>query len=241
MRFMLYNIRYGTGDKTCRMPWSRMFRRTHRNMEALTGFMRGLNPDVIGLVEVDSGSYRFGRQCQAAYLASELGRYHVWRSKYAEGGWQQSLPVMNKQGNAFITRDTARAEKFHYFDQGVKKLVIELEIDGLTLFLVHLALTFRTRQTQLADLYSLIKETEGPYIVAGDFNALWGDQEIRLFLAAAGLNNADVTGMPSFPSWMPKRQLDFVLYSEGIRADRFWIPQVTYSDHLPLLFDFTLL
>jgi len=40
---------------------------------------------------------------------------------------------------------------------------------------------------------------------------------------------------------MPKRQLDFVLYSEGIRADRFWIPQVTYSDHLPLLFDFTLL
>ena len=105
-------------------------------------------------------------------------------------------------------------------------------------FLVHLSLGFRIRHQQLAMLYQLVHNTEKPHIVAGDFNALWGEKEIDLFLAATGLRNVNVEGKPSFPSWQPKRHLDFILCSPGIRAKKFWIPDVKLSDHLPLVFDF---
>ena len=150
------------------------------------------------------------------------------------------MPVMKKQGNAFLAKNTIRNERFHYFNRGFKRLVIELELDGLTIFLVHLALGFRARHKQLAELYELVKNTEGPHIVAGDFNALWGEDEINLFLAATGLVNANLESAPSFPSWAPSRHLDFVLHSPEIRPTRFWMPDVQLSDHLPLVLDFDL-
>ena len=92
----------------------------------------------------------------------------------------------------------------------------------------------------VSDLYDLVKGTAKPHIVAGDFNALWGDREVNLFLAATGLTNANREGLKSFPSWAPKRQLDFVLHSQGIRTLGFQMPDVTFSDHLPLVYDFEL-
>ena len=74
--------------------------------------------------------------------------------------------------------------------------------------------------------------------MAGDFNAFWGEREISLFLAATGLSNADPSGAPSFPSWSPRRHLDFILHSPEVETSRFWMPSVLYSDHLPLVYDF---
>jgi endonuclease/exonuclease/phosphatase family metal-dependent hydrolase len=204
----------------------------------LIDFIRPLDPDILGLVEVDAGSYRSGKKNQASQIASALGHYHAYRSKYAAHSWYNRFPVLNKQGNAFLARDTIHNERFHYFSRGMKRLVIELELENVVVYLVHLALTFRTRQTQLGDLYSLIKETTKPHIVAGDFNALWGRTELMLFCAATGLVNPDEVGIPTFPSWAPKRQLDFILHSPDIRVTNFWVPQATFSDHLPLLLDF---
>lgn len=237
MRFLLYNIRYGTGGKA-RFPWTGYLRRTQPNLTNIIEFIQTLNPDIIGLVEVDAGSYRSGKQNQAQLIAQALGHYHTYRSKYGASHVAQWLPIMNMQGNAFISRDTIRSEKFHYFDRGVKRLVIELEFDHLVIFLVHLALGFRIRHAQLSDLYALVRNTDKPHIVAGDFNAHWGDREIALFLAATQLASASPRNAATYPSWAPRRQLDFVLHSPEIRPVRFWAPTVTHSDHLPLLFDF---
>ncbi len=59
-----------------------------------------------------------------------------------------------------------------------------------------------------------------------------------MFSAAAGLSNANTRALPSWPSSRPRRQLDFILYGPGIEVTRFEVPQVTYSDHLPLVCDF---
>ena len=237
MRFVLYNIRYGTGGKRD-LPWSGYLRRTGPNLGRITDFLRPLNPDIVGLVEVDAGSYRSGRKNQAELMAADLGHYHTYRSKYSESGFAQSVPILNKQGNAFLTRDEIHNEEFHYFERGMKRLVIELELENLTVFLVHLALRYRIRHGQLDELYTLVKGTAKPHIVAGDFNSHWGDREIRLFLAATGLLNPNEEGLPSFPSRSPRRQLDFILHSPEVRPQRFLVPQVTHSDHLPLLMDF---
>ncbi len=239
MRLVLYNMRYGTGGGF-RYPWQGYLRRTTPNVDEIALLLSDLNPDIVGLVEVDAGSFRYGRLHQAEQLAARLGHYHCYRSKYREGSWLHHIPVLNKQGNAFLTRDTIQQSQFHFFQQGVKRLVIELEMEGVVVFLVHLALKYRVRHQQLSELYELVKSTRKPHLVAGDFNVLWGRKETSLFLAATGLRNANEAGTPTFPSWQPKRELDFVFYSPGISVTDFSVPSVLYSDHLPLICDFDL-
>jgi endonuclease/exonuclease/phosphatase family metal-dependent hydrolase len=239
MRFLLYNIRYGAGGGWSVLPGIRYLGLTSRNTRAITEFIRPLDPDIVGLVEVDAGSYRSRRRSQVETIAEALGHYHTYRSKYLDGSVASRLPLMSKQGNAFLTRDSITNEQFHYFERGVKRLVIELELQTLTVFLVHLALSFRVRHHQLSHLYSLVKETRKPHIVAGDFNAFWGDREVHLFLAATGLANANTQGLCSYPSHAPTRQLDFILHSPEIHVERFWIPHCALSDHLPLVCDFS--
>lgn len=238
MRFLFYNIRYGTGGKRLIFPWSGYLRRTTRTIRAITEFIRRLDPDIIGLAEVDAGSYRSSKRNQAEQIAEALRHKHTYMSKYCETSLAHMMPIMNKQGNAFLTRESIVDAHFHYFDKGVKRLVIQLDMKDVSVFLVHLALGYRIRQYQLADLYSMVKAVKKPVIVAGDFNAMWGDREIRLFLAATGLTSANEECRPTYPSWAPKRQLDFILHGPQIRVSHFRMPAVHLSDHLPLVCDF---
>ncbi|HAS81182.1 MAG TPA: endonuclease [Verrucomicrobia bacterium] len=237
MRMVLYNMRYGTGGGF-RLPWQGYLRQTGSNVDVIASFLQGLNPDIVGLVEVDAGSFRH-RSSQAARIAERLGHYHAYMSKYHADSLINRIPVLNRQGNAFLTRDTIKQQQFHYFDKGVKRLVIELELESLTVFLVHLSLKFRIRHHQLQQLYAMVKTTRKPHIVAGDFNPLWGDHETALFLGATGLVSANRSGQATFPSWKPKRQLDFLFHSPEVKVQHFEIPAVPYSDHLPLVCDFT--
>ncbi len=241
MRFLLYNVRYCTGTGgPLHLPWGGYLNRTSENLQEISAFIHSCHPDIVGLIEVDAGSYRSRRTNQAAAIARTLGHYHLFESKYAKPSLAHSVPVLNKQVNAFICRDAIERSKFHYFDKGFKRLVIELELKNLTVFLVHLSLRYKTRQRQLDDLYSLVKDVSRPCIVAGDFNLFRGSREIRLFLAAAGLTNACSDDTASFPSWAPKRHLDYILHNKRIHVRDFQMPRVMYSDHLPLVCDFDL-
>jgi endonuclease/exonuclease/phosphatase family metal-dependent hydrolase len=217
-----------------------VLRRTTCHLQEIAEFIHGQNPDVVGLVEVDSGSYRSGGLNQAEALAEALGHFHSHQTKYRKTGPTRWLPVLSKQANAFLTRDEIRREQFHYFDKGIKRLVIELELEHVNLFLVHLSLGFRTRHRQLADLHDLVRQSHKPCVVAGDFNALSGAYEMRLFLAATGLISANTAHAPTYPSWRPRRELDFICHTPELRLTHFAIPTVDLSDHLPLVCDFEL-
>ena len=103
---------------------------------------------------------------------------------------------------------------------------------------MHLSLKFRHRHDQLRHLHELVKRASKPVIVAGDFNTFWGDHEIYLFMEASGLKSANRLGLPSYPSRNPRKELDFVLYSNGIEVTQFDVPDVRFSDHRPLICDF---
>jgi endonuclease/exonuclease/phosphatase family metal-dependent hydrolase len=190
------------------------------------------------LIEVDAGSFRCGKSNQAKAIAREMQHFHVYQSKYSYDSMAQKVPVLNKQGNAILTNREIVSQKFHYFHDGFKRLVIELELETFSIFLVHLSIKFRHRQYQLQDLHALLKNINKPVIVAGDFNVLWGDRELQLFLAATGLRNANSNGQPSHPSRAPRRQLDYIFHSSEIRVTHFQIPKVKFSDHSPLVCDF---
>ena len=241
MRFLLYNIRYATGTGAAfhlPVPGAGYLRSNPRVLEGITRFIKSHDPDIVGLVEVDTGSFRTGRVNQAEVIANALGHYSIYQCKYGTDSFNTLVPIVNKQANAFLAAPRVEGERFHYFDTGIKRLIIELELDVLCVFLVHLSLKFRHRHAQLRHLFELVKRSSKPVIVAGDFNTFWGEHEMALFMEAAGLKSANRDRLPSYPAKRPRMELDFILHTRGITVDAFSVPDVTYSDHRPLLCDF---
>jgi len=241
MRLLLYNIRYAVGGGASMhvpLPGAGYLLGNQSVLPDITEFIRSCDPDIVGLIEVDTGSIRSRMVNQAESIGAELGMNSSYEIKYGESSINQLLPIIRKQGNAFLAAERVHGETFHYFDTGIKRLIIELEMKDFCVFLVHLSLKYRHRHLQLRRLYDLIIDTRKPVIVAGDFNAFWGENEIYLFMKAAGLQSANTQGLPSYPSRSPRKELDFILYQEGIQMRNFEIPAVRYSDHLPLICDF---
>jgi endonuclease/exonuclease/phosphatase family metal-dependent hydrolase len=241
VRFLLYNIRYGLGSGASfhlPVPGAGYLLGNRANLQRITDFIQAQDPDIAGLVEVDMGSFRTGRINQADAIAGALGHYSAYQCKYGAASVNQRLPIVRNQGNAFLAAPRVHGERFHYFATGIKRLIIELELDEVAVFLVHLSLKYRHRHLQLQHLHDLVTEANKPVIVAGDFNTFWGEHEIYLFMKACNLKSANQDGLPSYPSRAPRKELDFILYGEGIRVTDFFIPNVKYSDHLPLVCDF---
>ena len=113
-------------------------------------------------------------------------------------------------------------------------------MNDYAIFLVHLSLKYRHRHLQLRHLYDLIQATRKPVLVAGDFNTFWGENEIYLFMKAAGLSSANVDSVPTYPSRSPRKELDFILFQDGIEVTDFEVRPSRLSDHLPLICDFEL-
>lgn len=241
MRLLLYNIRYAVGGGArmhMPLPGAGYVLGNKTVLPDITRFIKSVDPDIVGLIEVDTGSIRSRNVNQAEKIAADLGMNTSYETKYGENSLNKMLPIVRKQGNAFMAAARVHGETFHYFDTGVKRLIIELEMEEFAVFLVHLSLKYRHRHLQLRHLHDLILETEKPVIVAGDFNTFWGENEIYLFMKAAGLRSANTNSIPSYPSRSPRKELDFVLYQEGIEVTGFDVPLVRYSDHLPLVCDF---
>lgn len=243
MRILVYNIAYGTG---CPGAGHRRLLNAHRYLKAdnevfgrISTFIESSNADIVGLVEADSGSYRTGYRDQIAELAATLQHYHVQSVKYGIKSLPRTIPILNKQSNALLASDRNLEGKLHFFSKGMKRLVIEVEAYGIKIFIVHLSLRRNVRERQLHFLSALIPR-DVPVIVAGDFNTAGGADELSDFLAVTGLINPNLTAQPTYPAWKPKRQLDYILHSKSIVPSSFVIPQVDYSDHLPLQLDFTL-
>ena len=241
MRFLLYNIRYAAGTGAgfnLPVPGAGYLRSNKQNLQSIREFIVSLDPDVVGLIEVDTGSIRTGMVNQAEIIAGPMGHYSIHQSKYGEESLNKHLPIIRKQANAFLAAPRVHGERFHYFETGIKRLIIELELEDVSVFLVHLSLKYRHRQSQLRHLYDLVSQANKPVIVAGDFNTFWGEDELYLFMQASGLRSANTEQLASYPSQSPRKELDFILYGKGIQMDGFQIPQVCFSDHLPLLCDF---
>ena len=237
MRLLLHNIQYGTG-RLKQFSWLATLHPTRRHLKNIQRFVKAVDPDIVGLVEVDSGSYRNRRENQAETLAFELDYHHTHRIKYPENSIGRRIPVLNKQSNAVLSKEKIQKESFHDFNSGFKSLVIEVELPEVVVFVVHLSLGLRARQRQLEELHHLFEKCRKPKILAGDFNTLSGRWELSMFLKATGMQSANNRHIPTFPSWAPYRELDFICHDDLIIPKRLRVPKINISDHRPLIFDF---
>jgi len=114
MRFLLYNIRYAAGIGKhfhFPVPYSGYFKNTNVNLKTILDFIKSVRPDIIGLIEVDSGSFRSGKNNQAEGIAWELQHDHIYQSKYPSSSMARKVPLLNKQGNAILHKPGAHGRK----------------------------------------------------------------------------------------------------------------------------------
>jgi endonuclease/exonuclease/phosphatase family metal-dependent hydrolase len=242
MRLVLYNIRYGTGTGWkyhFPFPFSGCLRRTERRFRRISEYVSKLNPDLVGLVEADSGSFRQNGSCQAETMATRIGGESVFACKYESGSLVSRTPLLKSQGNAVVTKMPILSTHEHFLSKGVKRTLLEVEFEDFTLFLTHLPLGYSARKVQLGEIAERCMKAEKPVILAGDGNTFRGERELRSFFRKTGFRNANPENTPTFPSRVPALALDFVFYGQGIEMERFDVPRVRLSDHLPLVCDFS--
>ena len=149
-------------------------------------------------------------------------------------------PVLKAQGNAVVTRIPPLDCDVHYLSHGLKRAFLEVEYKDFVLYLVHLSLRRKTRAKQLEELSRNCLAVKKPLILAGDYNTFCGAKELAPLVKRVGLKNANPDCMPTYPSSSPRKLLDFVLHSPEIKVTNLIIPKVTFSDHLPIVCDFSL-
>jgi len=132
------------------VPGAGYLRSSRQVLSQITEFIKRQDPDVVGLIEVDTGSIRTGMVNQADFIARSLGHYSTFECKYGVSSVNQLVPIVRKQANAFSSRAA-----------GPGRTLFIISIPGSNgsssswswtispSFLVHLSLKFRHRQYQL--------------------------------------------------------------------------------------------
>ena len=242
IRLVLYNTRYGTGTGWgyhVPFPFAGALRTTTERSGRIEKFIASLEPDIVGLVETDGGSFRNGGKSQPGSLAEVLGQEWVFSPKYRAPGISGHIPLLQHQGNAVVSSLPIRGASVRRLGRGIKNTVIEARFDGFDMKLVHLSLGPGARREQIRELTALAGERERPLLIAGDFNTFGGDHEIGSLLEA-GLVKADTRGKRTYPSGRPMLGLDLILHSPEITVSGVKVPKVRFSDHLPVVCDFCL-
>ena len=120
-RFLLYNIRYGTGTGWrfhAPVPFSGYLRKTRKNIPGIIEFIKSQNPDLVGLIEVDGGSSRASGVSQAEQIADGLGHHSVFMTKYKKRVKPGRIPIISRQGNAFLASGPIHAAHVGMFMPG---------------------------------------------------------------------------------------------------------------------------
>lgn len=202
-----------------------------------------LEPDIIGLQELDVGRSRTGGIDQAHTIASLLRM---------EFHFHAALNVAEERyGDAILTALPARMVKgaglpSHGEQRGAVWVEIDVGEQKLQVFNTHLGLLGRDRMRQIGEilgpLWAGAPDCQGkPKILIGDFNAT----PVTATYKAVARQMADaplVSGgrpKPTFPSRLPLLRIDHVFVSSEVTPIATQVVSTPLSrrasDHLPLL------
>ncbi len=194
--------------------------------------------ETVGLVEQHRPDILFIAETRGT-MHSEISELfavnHVDR-KYGPQSPLHLVPFFSGNSNGIFMQETFPVRKI-FLKNGTKKLVYRIEVAGISVFFIHLALGRDTRKKQLAELSEMMRAAPAS-ILAGDFNLFGGSEELEETLAATGLQ-ATGGGEYTFPSFRPQHTIDHFLISSSIRASNIKVLHTArISDHLPVIMDF---
>jgi endonuclease/exonuclease/phosphatase family metal-dependent hydrolase len=254
VKLICYNIEYCEGMEGLWYQYLYFWRIFFppKNLEKqMVVALKRLNPDILALVEVDTGSLRARGKDQVRFIEEGLGMTNfVEKIKYPLKGWLKlfhHVPILNKQANAVLSKFKLSNIKYHVFHEGTKRMIIEATVKcprKVTLLVAHLALGRKTRAKQIKELIRIVNNIKNPVILMGDFNTFNGEEEIKQLQRKTHLKDRislDKKSLPlTEPAWHPSKRLDYILTSPKLKVDKYSVLNLRFSDHLPLMIDFEL-
>lgn len=236
LRVMSYNIQTGIETRYYRHYLTRGWRHVlphstrQTNLDQIAHLTSGF--DVVGLQEVDAGSFRSGYVNQVEYLASR-GQFPCWYSQT-----NRNLGKIAQHSNGILSRFRPLEVTEHKLPgmipgRGALVMRFGTPAASLDVIIVHLALGRRTRMRQLDFVAELLGDFEHT-IVMGDFNCLSSSPEIERLCLRGDLTEP-LHDLHTFPSWRPERNIDHILVSPSLRVEQAEVLDHPLSDHLPVV------
>ncbi len=235
LRLLSYNIQSGlTTSKYSHYltrSWQHVLPVPSR-MENLDGISRVLTHyDIVGLQEVDTGSLRSGFVNQVKYLSERGGFQHVFDQS------NRRIGVITQHSNAVLSRIRPSRIVEHKLPgvipgRGLLQVSFGEGEHSFNIFILHMALGKRGRLRQIAYLSDLMSDHQH-VVVMGDLNCQSDSKEMSVLLSSTRLCEPE-SGLHTFPSWRPNRQLDHILVSPSIRVEEVSVLTHTFSVHFPI-------
>lgn len=192
--------------------------------------------DLIGLQEVDGGSFRSSNINQIDYLAREAGvPFHYQQLN-------RNLGRLAQHSNGLLSRYQPMRVDNHRLPGPPGRGVMHAQFgegdNALHLFVAHLSLGLRTQIRQLDFLCHLMAPCRH-VILVGDLNCTRAQLESHTGLCEV-MNFDLMPEQASYPAWEPKRALDHILISPTLKVAHSQVLPPMFSDHLPLAADIIL-
>jgi endonuclease/exonuclease/phosphatase family metal-dependent hydrolase len=219
------------------------------NIADLAALIRTSRADIVLLQEVDRGTTRSGKvdQVQALIDATRFGGV-FGRSLDYDGG-QYGIAAFARRGFVFndtidlpVTPVQARAGGSH--EPRAALLASAITRDGrLQVLTTHLDPstedTYRLQEAQLVLNIVRARASAGtPMLVGGDFNAEPDSAVVRK-LREGGLRDAWTEcghgDGPTYPADQPRKRIDYLFLTGGLRCSAAEVLDTKISDHRPLL------
>lgn len=225
LKAVSYNIQHGVG----------MDRRL--SLMRVAHLLRDLQPDILGLVEVDRNCRRSGGVDQAAELGRALGMHAAFGKFMDLEGGQYGMAILSRYPILEVLEVplSPGSEPRIALMAGVelpggKRLqVVNVHFDWIE--------EDRVRFTQAQELGEFLRTVDQPILLMGDFNDRPGSRTMAVFgdyLEAAKPEEARLT----YPADEPEREIDFIFVAPpeawSVRSVRV-LPEKVVSDHRPVV------
>ncbi len=196
-----YNIRHGRGmDEQV-------------NLERTAAALRRLDPDLVGLQEVDNRASRSGSVDQAAELGRLLGMHHAFGAFMSLQGGQYGMAILSRRPIVAAT-----PVELPTGNEPRVALAVELAFpDGTRLMVVNVHFdwvendSFRFAQAQ--ELTVWLDALPIPYLIMGDFNDVPESRTLKLWADRAVPAAKPTDQRFTFSSTRPAREIDHLFLS----------------------------
>lgn len=231
VRVVTYNIRH------CRGNDERL------DVARTADVLRGLNPDIVGLQEVDQGTRRAQGVNQLTELGRRLGMHAAFCAFMPFDGGQYGMGILSKYPHFNVQsvdlptgnepRVALAAEVRLPSDESLMVVNVHfdwVEDDGF-------------RFAQASALSEYLRGLKMPYVLLGDFNDEPGSRTISLFRSLAGEAKKPAADLFTYSAAKPEKEIDFVFFSPASRWEARRtrvVDEKLASDHRPVFTELTL-
>ncbi len=213
------------------------------NLPAIAAVINAASPDLVALQEVDKNTTRSGGVDQAAFLAGATGMHHYFAKAINRFGGEYGIAILSKYPIVETFRQELPMVEGVAGEQRVIAIVAVM-INGQKIYFgnTHFDIVEVHKEVQATKTVEIAQGITGPFILAGDFNAVPTTQPMLTLRAAFTMpcTNCGFTASAVNPT----KAIDHVIYNSQVLQTKFVskyevINENEASDHLPVVATFS--